>query len=154
MYNCWWSSPAQIFSGPSPAGLMTIFYSLRFETPRKWRARSPFLYPPGIGLPRYTPRHWVLFPSQSYVWGIRHRLETIFHDIALYEYFYSSYSSSYATILWHKWELMKQACTSTHKQTYITALLHRVNKEWKDTSAFSSYSSVNILNRGTVIRYK
>jgi hypothetical protein len=26
-------SPAQSFSGPSPAGLMTMFYCLRFETP-------------------------------------------------------------------------------------------------------------------------
>jgi hypothetical protein len=31
--NCCWSSPAQSFSGPSTAGLMTTFYSLRFETP-------------------------------------------------------------------------------------------------------------------------
>jgi hypothetical protein len=31
-YNCCWSSPAQSFLGPSPAGLVTIFYCLRFET--------------------------------------------------------------------------------------------------------------------------
>jgi hypothetical protein len=30
-----------------PEGLMTIFYCLKFETPPTWRARSPFLYPPG-----------------------------------------------------------------------------------------------------------
>jgi hypothetical protein len=30
--NYCWSSPAQSFSGPSPTGLMTIFYCLRFET--------------------------------------------------------------------------------------------------------------------------
>jgi hypothetical protein len=53
------SSPAQAFSGPSPAGLMTLFYSLRFETPPTWRARSPYLYPPGTGWSGYTPRHWV-----------------------------------------------------------------------------------------------
>jgi hypothetical protein len=53
------SSPAQSFSGPSPAGLMTTFYCLRFETPPTWRTRSLYFYPPGTGWPSYTPRHWV-----------------------------------------------------------------------------------------------
>jgi hypothetical protein len=39
------------------------FYCLRFETPSTWRARFPYLYPPGTGWPSYTPRHWVLFSS-------------------------------------------------------------------------------------------
>jgi hypothetical protein len=34
VYNCCWSSPAQSFSGLSPAALMTIFYCLGFETPK------------------------------------------------------------------------------------------------------------------------
>jgi hypothetical protein len=29
VYNCCWPLPAQSFSGPSPVGLKTIFYSLR-----------------------------------------------------------------------------------------------------------------------------
>jgi hypothetical protein len=32
VYNCYWSSPAQSFSGPSAVGLATIFYCPRFET--------------------------------------------------------------------------------------------------------------------------
>jgi hypothetical protein len=32
IYNCCWPSPAQLFSGPSPVGLLTIFYTPRFET--------------------------------------------------------------------------------------------------------------------------
>jgi hypothetical protein len=60
---CCWSSPAQSFSGPSPAGLMTSIYCLRFETPPTWRARSPYLYTPGTGWACYTPRHWVPFSS-------------------------------------------------------------------------------------------
>jgi hypothetical protein len=63
VYNCCWPSPAQSFSGPNPAGHMTIFYCLRFETPPSWRARSPYLYPPGAGWPSYIPRHWVPFLS-------------------------------------------------------------------------------------------
>jgi hypothetical protein len=54
-------SPAQSFSGPSPTGLMTTFYSLRFETPSTWRAKSPYFYPPRIEWPSDTPGHWVPF---------------------------------------------------------------------------------------------
>jgi hypothetical protein len=47
VYNCCWSSPAQSFSRPSLAGLVTIFYCFRFEAPSSWRVRSPCLYTPG-----------------------------------------------------------------------------------------------------------
>jgi hypothetical protein len=63
VYDCCWSSPAQSFSGRSPAELMTTFYCLRFETPPTWRARSPYFFPPGIGWPGYIPRHWIPFSS-------------------------------------------------------------------------------------------
>jgi hypothetical protein len=62
-YNCCWSSQAQSFSGPSPAGLMTTFYCSIFETPPTWRARYPDVYPPGTGWSSYIPRHWVPFSS-------------------------------------------------------------------------------------------
>jgi hypothetical protein len=62
VYNCYWPSLAQLFSSTSPAGLMAIFYWVRFETIPTCRARTPYLYPPGTGC-RYTPRHWV--PSSS-----------------------------------------------------------------------------------------
>jgi hypothetical protein len=45
IYNCCWPSPAQSFSGPSHAELMTIFYSLRFDTPTTWRS-GPCIYIP------------------------------------------------------------------------------------------------------------
>jgi hypothetical protein len=61
VYNCCWSSPAQSFLVLSTAGLVTIFYSFRFETPSIWRARSPYLFPVGTGWPSYTPRHWFPF---------------------------------------------------------------------------------------------
>jgi hypothetical protein len=32
-----------------------------------WRARCPYLYPPGTGWPSYTPRHWVPFSSSPTV---------------------------------------------------------------------------------------
>jgi hypothetical protein len=39
------------------------FYCLKFETAPTWRARSPYLYPPGTGSPIYTPRYWDPFSS-------------------------------------------------------------------------------------------
>jgi hypothetical protein len=58
-----WPSPAQSFSGPSPAGLTITFYCLRFKIPPTWRARSPYLYTPGTAWPSYNPTHWVPFSS-------------------------------------------------------------------------------------------
>jgi hypothetical protein len=37
------------------------YFTVSFETPPTWRARSPYLYPPGTGWPRYTPGHCVSF---------------------------------------------------------------------------------------------
>jgi hypothetical protein len=56
-YNCWWSSPAQSFSGQSPSGHMTICYCLRFDSPPTWkvpvfispRNRVAQLYPQTLG---------------------------------------------------------------------------------------------------------
>jgi hypothetical protein len=52
--NCYWPSPGQSFSGPSPVGLLTKFYCLRFET-------SLFV---------------ASYDSQGYGGGIRPRLRT------------------------------------------------------------------------------
>jgi hypothetical protein len=52
--NCYWPSPAQSFSGPSPVGLVALFYRLRFET-------SLFV---------------AFYVSQGHGGGIRHRLHT------------------------------------------------------------------------------
>jgi hypothetical protein len=56
VYNCCWPPPVHSFSGPSPMGLATIFYCLRFET---W--------------------HFVAsYDSQGYSGNIRSRLHTGF----------------------------------------------------------------------------
>jgi hypothetical protein len=52
--NCYWPSPAQSSLGPSPVGLVAIFYCLRFET-------SLFV---------------ASYDSQDHGGGIRHRLHT------------------------------------------------------------------------------
>jgi hypothetical protein len=46
---------ASAFSGLSPAGLMTIFYCIKFETPSTWKIRFLYLFPPGTGWTSYTP---------------------------------------------------------------------------------------------------
>jgi hypothetical protein len=54
--------PKQSLLGRSPAELRPYF-TVSFETPPTWRARFPYLYPPGTGWPSYTPGHWVSFLS-------------------------------------------------------------------------------------------
>jgi hypothetical protein len=60
----------QTLSDLSPAGLMTTFYCLGFETPPTWRARSPYLYPQKQGGP-------VIHPATGYGLGIRPRLHKV-----------------------------------------------------------------------------
>jgi hypothetical protein len=62
LYNCFWALPEQSLMGWSPSELRPYF-TVSFETPPTWRARSPYLYPPGTGWPSYTPGHWVPFLS-------------------------------------------------------------------------------------------
>jgi hypothetical protein len=74
-------SPAQSSQGPSPAGLMTIFYSLIFETPPTWRARSPYLHPQKKRVASLYPQALgslfvASYDSQSYGGGVRPRLHT------------------------------------------------------------------------------
>jgi hypothetical protein len=57
------ASPAQSFSGPSPAGLMTIFLLSQIRDLPTRRARSLYFYLPGTGWPGYTPSYWVPFSS-------------------------------------------------------------------------------------------
>jgi hypothetical protein len=71
VYNCCWSSSAQLFSGPSPVGLMTTSYCVRFETPPTWRARSPYLYTPGRGIPVIPPVAWFPFRRLLPLEGLR-----------------------------------------------------------------------------------
>jgi hypothetical protein len=56
---------------------MTTFYCLSLEPPPTWKARFPYLYPPGTAWPGYTPRHCCLFVasyvSQGYGGGVRTR---------------------------------------------------------------------------------
>jgi hypothetical protein len=60
LYNCFWALTEQSLSGRSRAELTAIFYCLIWDSPT-WRARFPYLYPPGTGWPSYTPGHWVPF---------------------------------------------------------------------------------------------
>jgi hypothetical protein len=68
------SSPVQSFSDPSPAGLMTTFYCLRFETAPTWRTRSLYLYPPGTGWPGYTPQ--ALGPASELALSLTHNISS------------------------------------------------------------------------------
>jgi hypothetical protein len=67
VYNSFWLSPEQSFSGLSPRELKTKFYYLRFETSPTWRARSPDLYPPRTGFSLF----FTSYDSQGYGGGTR-----------------------------------------------------------------------------------
>jgi hypothetical protein len=79
-YNCCSAAPAQSFSGPSPAGLMTMFHCLRFETPTTCRTKSLYLYLPGTGCQLYPQAQVSFFiascDSQGYGARIQTRLQT------------------------------------------------------------------------------
>jgi hypothetical protein len=40
-------------------------FTVPSETPPTWRARSPYLYPPGTGWPSYTPRALTPWPESA-----------------------------------------------------------------------------------------
>jgi hypothetical protein len=54
--------PDKSLTGPSPAELRP-YCTVSFDTLPTWRAKSQYLYPPGIWWPRYTPGHCVPFSS-------------------------------------------------------------------------------------------
>jgi hypothetical protein len=49
-YSCFWALPEQSLSGPSPAELTTISYSLKWDSPNL-EGQVLYLYPPGQGGP-------------------------------------------------------------------------------------------------------
>jgi hypothetical protein len=53
----------EIILGAESRGTHNVFYRLTFETVPTWRARSPYLYPPGTEWSSYAPRHLVRFSS-------------------------------------------------------------------------------------------
>jgi hypothetical protein len=53
-----------------------LYFTVSSETPPTWRARSPYLYPPGTGWPNYTPRELGSLFVASYGGGILTRLHT------------------------------------------------------------------------------
>jgi hypothetical protein len=72
VYNCCRTSLAQSFFGLSPSRIMAIFfYWFRLDTPPTWRARSPYLYPPGTGFPFRC-----LLRLAGQRWGYSTRLHT------------------------------------------------------------------------------
>jgi hypothetical protein len=60
VYNWCWPSPAHSLSGPILAGLTTIFYSLRFETPPNQEGQVPVFISPRTGPSSYISSHQVV----------------------------------------------------------------------------------------------
>jgi hypothetical protein len=86
VYSCCWSSTAQSSLGPSPAGLMTIFYCLRFDTANLEGQVPAFISPRNRVTQLYPQALVSLFVAscnlQGYDGGIRNHLHTgsvLFH---------------------------------------------------------------------------
>jgi hypothetical protein len=112
VYNCCWSSPGQSFSGQSPAGLVTIFYPLRFETPPTLEGQalsSPFV---------------ASYDSQGYGGGIVTRLHARY---SLTHFYYLSRSRSRRLLpaasrhahTWHRALLGPMAIYLFNFKTYV-----------------------------------
>jgi hypothetical protein len=74
------------------------YFTVSFETPPSWRARSPYLYPPGTGWPSFTPGHWVwslklklMYDRQPVCLGVGHPTGTRDQFFFLLEIFRDSY---------------------------------------------------------------
>jgi hypothetical protein len=79
--NWCWSSPAQSFSNPSPAGLMTIFYDLTIRDSPDLECQVPVCISPRNRVARLHPQALgflfvASYDSQGYGGGIRPRLHT------------------------------------------------------------------------------
>jgi hypothetical protein len=87
VYNSCWPSPAQSFSGPSPVGLVAIFYCLRFETSLKnimyriisyWKFRWNSTENGLIYIPLYlSPHSSFLYRFLTFMWLHRFFFKTV-----------------------------------------------------------------------------
>jgi hypothetical protein len=93
------------------------YFTVSSETPPTWGVRSPYLYPPGIGLPSFTPRHYFPFKSksksklyygrqavgQSVLESGTHLGPTTNFSHSLFDYSYNSFGFFYVGgLLWRK----------------------------------------------------
>jgi hypothetical protein len=62
LYNCFRGLWGQSLSGRSPQ-YSWLEFAVLYETPLTWRAKSPYLYLPGMGLPSNSRGYWVPFSS-------------------------------------------------------------------------------------------
>jgi hypothetical protein len=62
-----------VFLGSEFRGTRGHISLSQIRDPPTWRVRSPYLYPPRAGWPRYTPRYWVPFRRFLRLAGLRWR---------------------------------------------------------------------------------
>jgi hypothetical protein len=107
---------------------------LSSETLPIWRARSPYLYPPGTGWPSYTPGYWVVFYVYIYIGGrsvgiVRSRTQTMefffcFFCIYIYIYIYIYKAGRWIMLMYHGYQLLDLVHVPTHctENSFIISL--------------------------------
>jgi hypothetical protein len=144
VYNCCWSSPAQSFSGLSPAGLMTIFYCLRFETPQHG-GPSPCIYIPqeqgGPVIPSATgfPFHRLLRPA-----GLRRRYSTPPAYVIASEVLAGAITKG--SVFWNitqRGSVKVHWCFGRKKYLHLQGRRARQTRNWQETGSRHSRGDVS-----------
>jgi hypothetical protein len=108
VYNCYWPSPGQSFSGPILTGLTTIFICLRYENPSTLWVRSSFYVPQVKVKVKSRYDWWSVGQSVSMSWRRAHfgtcddswsSLFTCTFDMDRTE---NATSNSYSSYLFHR----------------------------------------------------
>jgi hypothetical protein len=86
--DCWcWALPAQCFSGPSPAGLMTVFYSLSMRLPHL-EGQVPLLFPESQSQVQVTLLPTVSRPVRLGVVPLLERVTRCYSSLSVNYFFY------------------------------------------------------------------
>jgi hypothetical protein len=83
VYNCFWSSTVQSFSGPSPTGHIPYFTVSDLRLPKPWGTGPPIYIPQEQGgpvIPQALGSLFVAYDSQSYNAGIRTSFHTVWGE--------------------------------------------------------------------------
>jgi hypothetical protein len=129
----WWEDESVIYctiaSGPCQRSHSLVevpqnsrpYFTVSFETPPTWRARSLYLYPPGTGCPSYTPGHWV--PFCRLLWLVL-LLTTSMYSASPLLYLQPKFNTNFALLLTE----VPTSSSAFRSFTYIVAISKIINK--------------------------
>jgi hypothetical protein len=100
IYSCCWALPTQSFSGPSPMRLMTIFYSLKFETPPTLRVRFQLFICPRNRVAQSFPQ---ALDFVGYTWFCLYSLSNDHRKHCFQQLCYCVCICCHRRVIWHQY---------------------------------------------------